>query len=386
VLIGPRSHKGIGRLRASTSAPFAQQPGTPEPPGTPPAAAARPYGAAALRGPTAPDPDTPARSAARCDRRSAAASQRLGIYGRRFAPTHHHIGVPAAPAGTDQPLAPARVTPRLRYLPLDPDPYFGPTRGRGRSGLGLSPQANSRFPLSTLMSVQGTINHELNNKSINSVPARSAGLGQPGRSDGVPCARSHFCALARSTAVLASRSKLSASCNTACLAPGSVNCPATSRDFSARSSQSKASSMCDGIWSSLGFIGIRWLTPESVTHLRHLLVKSVLPTGSRRSYSCRLPDLRSSHPRHVECHQAPDEPAYAEGLERFGRSRRGLAARTSRDGFTARRGAFLVGIAGQRVPSAQVGRSLLPPDRPPQKPRRPPSTEVSSVGTAPFRL
>jgi len=36
VLLGPRSDKRIGRLRASVSAPFAQQPGTPEPPGTPP--------------------------------------------------------------------------------------------------------------------------------------------------------------------------------------------------------------------------------------------------------------------------------------------------------------------------------------------------------------
>src|SRR3954452_20891392 len=38
LLLGPRSHKRIGRLRPSISAPFAQQPGTPEPPGTPPQA------------------------------------------------------------------------------------------------------------------------------------------------------------------------------------------------------------------------------------------------------------------------------------------------------------------------------------------------------------
>src|ERR1700758_5421599 len=36
MLLGPRGHKRIGRLRPSMSAPVAQQPGTPEPPGTPP--------------------------------------------------------------------------------------------------------------------------------------------------------------------------------------------------------------------------------------------------------------------------------------------------------------------------------------------------------------
>jgi hypothetical protein len=36
VVSGPRSHKRIGLLRAAMSAPFAQQPGTPEPPGVPP--------------------------------------------------------------------------------------------------------------------------------------------------------------------------------------------------------------------------------------------------------------------------------------------------------------------------------------------------------------
>src|SRR5438477_12614417 len=36
MLLAPRTHKRIGRLRPSVSALFAQQPGTPEPPGTPP--------------------------------------------------------------------------------------------------------------------------------------------------------------------------------------------------------------------------------------------------------------------------------------------------------------------------------------------------------------
>ena len=52
-------------------------------------------------------------------------------------------------------------------------------------------------------------------------------------------------------AALASRSKLSASSKTAVLAPGSVNCPATSRACSARLSHSKASFNIDSIWSSL---------------------------------------------------------------------------------------------------------------------------------------
>jgi hypothetical protein len=52
----------------------------------PSAATTRPDGTAALRGPATTDPDTPARSAAGCDRRPAAAAQRLGIYGRRSAP------------------------------------------------------------------------------------------------------------------------------------------------------------------------------------------------------------------------------------------------------------------------------------------------------------
>src|SRR6516225_129903 len=52
-------------------------------------------------------------------------------------------------------------------------------------------------------------------------------------------------------AARASRSKLSASSKTAFLAPGSVNCPATSRASSARLSHSKASFNIDSIWSSL---------------------------------------------------------------------------------------------------------------------------------------
>ena len=61
--------------------------------------------------------------------------------------------------------------------------------------------------------------------------------------------------LLRSTAGVAaaraSRSKLSASSKTAFLAPGSVNCPATSRASSARLSHSRASFNIDSIWSSL---------------------------------------------------------------------------------------------------------------------------------------
>src|SRR6516165_1639144 len=61
--------------------------------------------------------------------------------------------------------------------------------------------------------------------------------------------------LLRSTAGVAaaraSRSKLSASSKTAFLAPGSVNCPATSRASLARLSHSKASFNIDSIWSSL---------------------------------------------------------------------------------------------------------------------------------------
>src|SRR5215472_4049955 len=48
-------------------------------------------------------------------------------------------------------------------------------------------------------------------------------------------------------AARASRSKLAASSKTAFLAPGSVNCPATSRACSARSSHSNASFDIDGI-------------------------------------------------------------------------------------------------------------------------------------------
>jgi hypothetical protein len=47
VLFDRRTPKGIGRLRPSISARFAQQPGTPEPPGTPPQPP---------RDPTAPPP------------------------------------------------------------------------------------------------------------------------------------------------------------------------------------------------------------------------------------------------------------------------------------------------------------------------------------------
>ena len=64
-------------------------------------------------------------------------------------------------------------------------------------------------------------------------------------------------------AARASRSKLSASSKTAFLAPGSFNCPATSRACSARSSHSKASFKFDGIWSSLsGFVSLRLSLPK----------------------------------------------------------------------------------------------------------------------------
>jgi hypothetical protein len=63
-------------------------------------------------------------------------------------------------------------------------------------------------------------------------------------------ANSRLRATARVAAARASRSKLSASSKTALLAPGSVNCPATSRACSARSSHSKASFNGDGIRSS----------------------------------------------------------------------------------------------------------------------------------------
>ena len=68
--------------------------------------------------------------------------------------------------------------------------------------------------------------------------------------------------LLRSTAGVAaaraSRSKLSASSKTAFLAPGSVNCPATSRACSARSSHSQASFRIDGIFNppSIAFPGL----------------------------------------------------------------------------------------------------------------------------------
>jgi hypothetical protein len=61
VLSDPRSAKRTSRLPPSISTPFAQQPGTTPASRHPSAAATRPYGTAALRGPAATDPDTPAR-------------------------------------------------------------------------------------------------------------------------------------------------------------------------------------------------------------------------------------------------------------------------------------------------------------------------------------
>src|SRR6201982_3802454 len=57
-----------------------------------------------------------------------------------------------------------------------------------------------------------------------------------------------FRARVRAPAARGSRSKVSATCKTALLAPGSVNCPATSRACSARSSHSQASLRIDGIF------------------------------------------------------------------------------------------------------------------------------------------
>jgi hypothetical protein len=96
VLLGPRSLKRIGRLRPSISA-LCSAARNARASRHPSAAAIRPYGTAALRGPAATDPDTPARSAAG-DRRSAAAPRRLGIT---------RAGLSRAAAlRTHQPLAP----------------------------------------------------------------------------------------------------------------------------------------------------------------------------------------------------------------------------------------------------------------------------------------
>jgi hypothetical protein len=107
VLPGPRNHQRVGRLRASISAPFAQQPGTPQPPGTPPQPPPDPTAPPPYEDPPRPIPIPSARSAGRCDRRPPAAPQRLGIYKLRSVP----LTRPAdQPSGTDQPLAPIGIS------------------------------------------------------------------------------------------------------------------------------------------------------------------------------------------------------------------------------------------------------------------------------------
>jgi hypothetical protein len=76
---------------------------------------------------------------------------------------------------------------------------------------------------------------------------------------------SRFRAVVRATAARASRSKISASCKTALLAPGSVNCPATSLACSARSNHSRASFEIATIGSSRLYwkVGVLQLGPLS---------------------------------------------------------------------------------------------------------------------------
>ena len=64
----------IGRLRAILET-LTQQAGAPEPPSAPAQLRPDPYRSPALLGSAATDPDTPARSAARCHRRPAAQPQ-----------------------------------------------------------------------------------------------------------------------------------------------------------------------------------------------------------------------------------------------------------------------------------------------------------------------
>lgn len=63
MLLGPRSHKRVGRLRVSILARFAQQPGTPKPPGVPPQPPPDPTASPPYEEPPRL-PDTSARSAA----------------------------------------------------------------------------------------------------------------------------------------------------------------------------------------------------------------------------------------------------------------------------------------------------------------------------------
>src|SRR5207245_366164 len=80
VLLGPRTHKkdrSIACINLGAVCPAARNA---RPSRCSSAAATRSYGTAALRGPAATDPDTPARSAA-SNRRPAAAPQLLGFIG-----------------------------------------------------------------------------------------------------------------------------------------------------------------------------------------------------------------------------------------------------------------------------------------------------------------
>lgn len=97
----------------------------------------------------------------------------------------------------------------------------------------------------------------ISNPWVREAPRGAAVFLPPNKKEVMVPERTYFDAnsLLRSTAGVAAararRSKLSASSKTAFLALGSVNCPATSRACSARSSHSKASFKIDGIWSSL---------------------------------------------------------------------------------------------------------------------------------------
>src|SRR5882757_9271216 len=106
-------------------------------------------------------------------------------------------------------------------------------------------------------------------------------------------------------AARASRSKLSESSKTAFLALGSVNCPATSRACSARSSQSRASFKFDGMWSSLrGFVSLHlflakvaFCATKATPRLgvaRHFVVHWLVLSVPLQTWECRRPD----HPNH----------------------------------------------------------------------------------------
>ena len=60
ILLGPRTHKRIRSIASINFGALCSAAGNPRASGHPSAAASRPYGAAALRGAAAPDPDNPA--------------------------------------------------------------------------------------------------------------------------------------------------------------------------------------------------------------------------------------------------------------------------------------------------------------------------------------